>query len=331
MRRKFSLFLMISIVLVFVTSCGNANKTKKYSVGGGSVGGNFYLMGGGVANTLNNYINDKYVYSAETTGGSSANLVMLQDGNAEFGIYMTASIAEAIEGKAKWTDGKSFDKLRGGIALYPSWLTIYTLKSSGITKLEDLNGKVVGLGSKGMAMDSVFREFLEKRGIKPSQIHNDGHSATATAIDNGIVDAAILFSYPPFASISELESTKDLAFVELTEEEQKELVDTYSFYTASDMPGGSYKAAKDDIRSISEWNMLVTSKDVPEEDVYIAVKILLEHQEDMIAVHGSAKYMTAENILNYNIPLHTGVIKYLEEKEIDIPEELLPEEYNKNK
>ncbi|QQK08755.1 TAXI family TRAP transporter solute-binding subunit [Miniphocaeibacter halophilus] len=329
MKRKCSLFLLVVLLLFSVTSCGKSSNTKKYSVGGGSVGGNFYLMGGGVANTLNNYINDKYIYSAETTGGSSANLVMLQDGNAEFGISMTASIAEAIEGKAKWTDGKSFDKLRGGLALYPSWLTIYTLKSSGIETLDDLNGKVVGLGSKGMAMDSVFREFFESRGIKPSQIHNDGHSATATAIDNGIVDAAVLFSYPPFASISELESTKDLNFVELSEEEQKELVDTYSFYTASDMPGGSYKAAKDDIRSVSEWNMLVTSVDVPEEDVYIAVKTLLEHQDDMLAVHGSAKYMTPENILNYNIPLHLGVIKYLEELGIEIPEELLPEEYNK--
>ncbi|MEG2958622.1 MAG: TAXI family TRAP transporter solute-binding subunit [Oscillospiraceae bacterium] len=300
---------------------------SKYSMASGSVGGNFYLMGGGAAQVLNKYAPEYFNFTSETTGGGSANLSMLQDGSAELGVAMCSSLYEAMQGNADWTGGVKHDKLRGALALYPSWLTIYTMKGSGIKSMADLNGKIVGLGSKGAAMDAIFRKFFEENNIVPKQIHNDGHGATATAVGNGVIDAAILFSYPPFAAISELESTNDLAFIPLTADEQKYFTDKYDFHTASAMPAGSYKATTEDVPSISEWNMLVTSSDVPEDDVYMMIKTLCEHQDDMIAVHSSAKYMTAENTLNFNIPLHAGVVRYLKEVGIEVPAKLIPPEY----
>lgn len=299
----------------------------KYSMASGSVGGNFYLMGGGIAQVINNALPNYFMFTSETTGGSTANLTMLQAGDAELGIAMTSSMFEASEGAVEWTNGQPLDKLRTGLALYPSWVTIYTLKSSGITTLEDLNGKIVGLGSKGMAMDSIFRQFFQDQGITPKQIHNDGHAATAAALGDNVIDVAILFSYPPFASISELESTKDLSFISLTDDEIKYFTDKYNFYTPDAMPGGSYKGAPDPVEGISEWNMLVTSSDVPEENVYLMVKALIENQGDMILVHPSAEYMTAENTLNSNIPLHAGTVRYLKEQGIEVPPELIPPEY----
>lgn len=299
----------------------------KYSMASGSVGGNFYLMGGGIATTINKHLPKYFMFTSETTGGGTANLTMLQNGDAELGIAMTSSTFEAQQGEVEWTGGKSLDKLRTGLALYPSWLTVYTTKESGITSMKDLNGKIVGLGSKGMAMDAIFRQYFEDQGITPKQIHNDGHAATATALGNGVIDAAILFSYPPFAAISELESTKNLSFIALTDDEVKYFTDKYNFYAADEMPGGSYKSAPDPIKGVSEWNMLVTSSDVPADNVYLMVKALCENQEDMIIVHSSAKYMTAENTLHSNIFLHAGTVRYLKEVGVDVPAELIPPEY----
>jgi TRAP transporter TAXI family solute receptor len=299
----------------------------KYSMAGGSVGGNFYLMGGGLAQTINKHLPQYFLVTSETTGGGAANAGMIQRGEAEFGIVMTSSLFEAMQGEVKWTDGVKHEKLRGAAALYPSWLTIYTLKSSGIKSMKDINGRIIGLGSKGMAMDSIFRQFLDDQKIVPKQIHNDGHGATATALGNGIIDAALLFSYPPFPAISELESTKDLFFVPLNAEEQKSLTDKYSFYVADKMPAGSYKGTTEDVPGVSEWNMLVSSSDVPADMVYLVVKALFENQEDMIAVHPSSKFMTPQNNLNFNIPLHAGAVRYLKEVGVAVPERLIPPEY----
>jgi TRAP-type uncharacterized transport system substrate-binding protein len=61
--------------------------------------------------------------------------------------------------------------------------------------------------------------------------------------------------------------------------------------------------------------------------VYLVVKALFENQADMIAVHPSSKYMTAKNNLNFNVPLHAGVIRYMKEVGIDVPARLIPPEY----
>jgi TRAP transporter TAXI family solute receptor len=301
----------------------------KYSLAGGSVGGNFYLMGGGLATTINSHLPQYFLFTSETTGGSTANITMLQKGDAELGIVMTSALSEALKGEVPWTGGVKHDKLRGAVPLYPSWYTMVTLKNSGIKTLRDLNGKRVGLGSKGAALDSIFRQFLADNNIVPSQIHNDGHGATAQALGNGVIDAALHFSYPPFAAIAELESTKDLYFMPLTQAEQDALVKKYDFYSRGGLPAGSYKGITEEVLGVSEWNLLATSVDVPEEHVYLIVKTLFENQADMIAVHSSSKYIAPEFEENFNIPLHVGAIRYLKEIGVNVPDRLLPPEYKK--
>lgn len=299
----------------------------RYSLGTSSAGGNFYLVGGGIATILNNALPGYFVMTAEETGGSTANLTTIQSGDMELGIAMTSSLKEAADGKADWTGGP-MDKIRGMVALYPSYMTIYTLKSSGIHSLKDFNGKIVGLGSKGAAMDSVLRAAFDQMGIKPSVIYNDGHSATASAMADGQVDAAIVFSYPPFPSVAELEATKDLTFIPLSPDEQKQLTDMFPFYTASTMPAGSYKGATEDVPTVTEWNMLVCSKDVPEDYVYLMTKTLLENNPKLVEIYKGMESCTADNISNYNIPLHPGTIRYLKEIGVNVPDRLIPPEYH---
>ena len=299
----------------------------RYSLGTSSSGGNFYLVGGGIATILNNSLPDYFVITSEETGGSTANLTMIQNGEMEVGIAMTSSLAEAMEGTAEWTGGP-MDKVRGMVALYPSYMTMYALSSSGIKNISDFNGKIVGLGSKGAAMDSVLRAAFDKMGVKPASIYNDGHGATASAVADGQVDAAVLFSFPPFAAISELEATQELNFIGLTPEEQKQLTDMYPFYTAATMPAGSYKGATEDVPTVTEWNMLVCSSEVPEDYIYLMTKTLLENNPQLMEIHKSLEYCTAENILNYNVPLHAGTVRYLQEVGIEVPDELIPPEYH---
>lgn len=298
----------------------------RYSLGTSSAGGNYYLVGGGAATIINNTLPDYFVITAEETGGSSANLTMIQAGEAELGISMTSSLAEAWEGEVEWTGGK-MDKIRGLAPLYPSYLTMYTLASSDVHTLTDFNDKVIGLGSKGMAMDSVFRASFDEMGIKPSSIFNDGHSATASAVGDGQLDAALIFYYPPASAISELEATQALRFIGLTEEEQAFFTEKYPFYSADVLKAGSYKGMTEDINVISEWNMLVSSSEVSQEYGYIMAKAIFENNPAFIELHKSLMYATPENSLHFNVPLHAGTVQYLKEVGVEVPADLIPEEY----
>lgn len=302
---------------------------ERFSAAGGSSGGNFYVVAAGIASYLNQQLPEYFNFTSEETGGGTANLIMIQDGEAEIGVTMTSSLEEAALGEAEWTNGRKLDKLRGLVPLYPSYMTIYGLTSTGATTLSDLSGKVVGLGSKGAAMDSVLRDAFGKLGITPSSIFNDGHGATATAVGANQVDVAVLFSLPPFAAIAELEASKDLTFIGLNEEEQKFLCDNYSFYSPATMPAGSYKGVTEDIPTVSEWNMLVTSCDVSEDYVYLITKTLLENNGALQEYYTGLSYVTAENEMNFNCPLHAGTVRYLVEQGIEVPDALIPPEYTK--
>ncbi|MDR0823312.1 MAG: TAXI family TRAP transporter solute-binding subunit [Endomicrobium sp.] len=330
--KKTKVVLSIALAIAFAVFAVAAptkapQKVRKYSVAGGSIGGNFYVMGAGIAQILNNHAGKDFLFTAEATGGGTANATMLENGQAELGIVMTSSLYESLQGSASWTGGKKYSKLRGVAAIYPSWLTIYTLKSSGIKSLKDFKGKRIGLGSKGAAMDSIFRDFLKEQKIVPAQIHNDGHGATATALNNGVIDAALLFSYPPFPAIAELESSKELYFVPLTASEQNALVKKYPFYSKDAMPVGSYKGATKNVDGVSEWNMLVSSSDLSADEVYLITKTLFENQKDLIAIHKSGQFLTPQNALKFNIPLHAGTIRYLKEVGVKVPQNLIPPEY----
>lgn len=338
------LAIVLSLMIVFsLTACSGKNEVgeptkdnnnvsapsspKKYTIGGGSIGGVFYIVAGGISTLINKHLPEYFMCTVENTGGGSANLRLIQSGDLELGIAMTSSLYEAYEGKAEWTGGAKHEKIRTVLALYPSWLTVYTKANSGIKTMKDLNGKIVGLGTKGMPMDSVFRDFFKANNIIPKQIHNDSHAATAKALRDGAIDTAILFSYPPFPAISELETSIDLRFIPLTEEEQTYLVEKYNFYKKDELPAGSYKGAPEPVSGVSEWNVLASSSDVPADDIYLIVKTLCKNQEEMLAVHPSTKHMTAENTLNSNIYLHAGTVRYLKEIGIDVPPELIPPEY----
>jgi TRAP-type uncharacterized transport system substrate-binding protein len=85
----------------------------------------------------------------------------------------------------------------------------------------------------------------------------------------------------------------------------------------------SAKGATKDVAGVSEWNMLVSSSDL----AYLITKTLFENQADIIAVHKSAKYMTPQNTLKSNIPLHAGTVRYLKEGGVKVPKNLIPPEY----
>ena len=96
---------------------------------------------------------------------------------------------------------------------------------------------------------------------------------------------------------------------------------------AGNMPAGSYQGVTDDLPVVFVLNVLCTSSDVPEDYVYLITKTLMENNPPLVEVYKGLTNVTPENTLNFNCPLHAGVVRYLEEVGIEVPQELIPAEY----
>jgi len=297
---------------------------ERLSIGTSTVGGQFYLVGGGWASMINSKLSDGYDIAAEVTGGSNANIVMIETGEIEFGTMLNSSAIEGYTGSAAWTNNVEHTKLRSMFPMAPYAMTIFTLESSGVKTMSDLTGRKVGLGSAGAGVDTIARDVFEVLGITPSEIHNDAWTPTVQAVANGIIDVAITFQNPPWPALLDLEATRQLHFVAMTEEEVTKVTDAFNFLASGFIPKGAYQGAVENVRTVSNWALVAVSADLSEDSAYELAKATFENLDDLVAVHKSCEYILPENALNLTVPLHPGVIKYLNEKGITVPERLIP-------
>jgi TRAP transporter TAXI family solute receptor len=301
------------------TEAAGSRGVLKYSVGTSSVGVLMYVMGSGWANIINAKVPDKFFLTAETTTGNVQNLAMLESGEIELTTNGVMTVEEAYGGKAAWTQGKAFVKARAVFPLNVMLLTAITIKGTGIQTLSDLTGKIVGLGNKGGAVDGVIQTVFAEQGIKPRQIHNDGHAATISALSDGQIDAFITFQMAPAPTIVELQASREVVFIKFSPGDLATIGRIIPSMVQNVIPANSYKGVAEDIPTMSDNSLVITSADIADDIVYDLVKTTFENIDELRQLHASIKDLGPERVKDIRIPFHPGARKYYEEIGITLP------------
>jgi hypothetical protein len=121
----------------------------------------------------------------------------------------------------------------------------------------------------------------------------------------------------------ELQTTKEIQFIDLTEEDRAVMKRVSPSLSDSVIPAGSYKNMKNDILSVSDWKMMYCSVDVPEEIVYELVKATYERYKDMVALHPALVDVTAKNAISIPVLYHDGAIRYYKEIGLKVAEPII--------
>lgn len=324
----------MALALVLVAGCGSSSSApasqgdsssaseskaelQSFSAACSASGGAFNVVGTGWCTVMNKVFNGVYAFTAETTGGATANTSLIETGECQFGFGGTSSTYEAYNASADWTGGQKLVKSRVMWPMYSQSLTCFALSSSGITSWSDLEGKTVGLGAKGGGIDSILRQLLPAMGIT-CNYHNDTYTNEISAMKDGTIDAMVTMAAGAWPSLSELEATNEVNLLALTDEQCDIIIKMMPYYSKSAIPAGTYKCNADkDIQSCAQWAFAICSVDVDEETVYNLVKATFENYDDMIAVYaGLANGLKLENIPNMPFVFHDGAIKYYQEQGI---------------
>lgn len=346
MRNKKTLWVLISLLLMvslMVGGCGKSDKpaeqtpaadttqqtagATRISLGTASIGGVYYVYGAGVAQVLTKHVPNLEV-GAEVTGGPVVNIGLIQSGKIQMGLTTDSTASEAYNGK-DWANNTKYDKIRAIVPMYPSGLQIFAIKGKGFTKLQDYNGKIVGLGPAGGTVDVVGRNIMNVLNIKPSKIQNLGWSDTIGNMKDLLVHGAMDVGGFPHPSRQELEATHEIEWIELSAEDKAKVQAAYPYYLDGVIPAGTYKTMTKDYNTLFIWNEVICDKDMSEEMVYNITKAILENNEELKLSHSSAKDTLAENVSKITIPLHPGAIKYYLEKGIKLSDNQYPPEYKK--
>ena len=299
-------------------------RTTFISIGTGGTGGIYYPYGGGVAEIWSKYVPGIKAV-AEVTGGSVENVKLAHKGETVIGEVMGDVALAGYNGLSKFK-GKKHHILAMAV-MYPNLLQMVTLKSSGITNIEQIKGKKISSGSPGSGTNFMTEAVFKAVGV-PLDSYKDSRlsfTESANALRDGTIALGSWVVGPGTSSIMDLATTHAVHILSLTPEQIQKVLAANKTYSAAEVVEGVYRGVEDPVSTIGVWNVMICQKSLDTDMIYKLVKALYVHIDYLKKIHPSATYTTPENAVTYSpIPLHPGTIKYLREKGIAVPANLIP-------
>ena len=319
MRRKnWNWVFWVVILGIFIVGMGDSlaadlkvDKSKwpkSVFIGGGTTGGIYQLISGGFLKVF-----DELGVSATTgiTGGPVPNVILVSEKKAHFSFTTMAALDECWEGKGV-AKGKKYQNVRVVAPLFVSYLQFAYLPNKGIQKVQDLGGKVVGLGPRGASGDLLGRTYFEIAGIKPSRIVSASYSDTHNMMKDGLVDALGADAAERHPAIMEVFNTMKGRVMGPDPQDIPKLVEKNPVLVGGTIPAETYKDHPA-IPSVKNWTVLLADSQLPEDFLYETVKKIFERKSTLVLTHSALNQISYEGAAEIVLPFHPGAYKFYQD------------------
>ncbi len=309
------LTLLVSFVIAPVSGFAKSDKLDTITFGAATVGGFWYVLAGAYGDALNKY-NGTVVNVIQ--GGSIANIKGLDQDMFQMGFSNGQTVPEALEGKTAFP--KPVETIATIAGLYQNVFFVVVPGNSDIKTIKDLKGKVISPGIKGYSGELAFQSILKANGMSYDdlgKVQYVGTSDGANLMRDGHVDALLGMLNQPNSSIQELDSTLrgGIRLIPLDESTIKALQKENPGYLNYTIKSGTYQTVKEDIPTVSASTQLLVRKDLPEDFVYDATKVLIENEKNWKQLSTTMKDFDGKLAVESAVgPMHPGAVKYYKEK-----------------
>jgi len=322
--RTISLLAIAALVALAISGCKGKSKADKLSFGGGPTGGTFGHFANAISLMLSKQM--KKDVSSEGTGGSAANLKMINSGSLSFGIVYSGDAYLGRQGKLA-KDANKYTDVQAVSFLYGAPAQLVALKSSKINSPMDLVGKKVAVGNAGsgaaLSAERYFKALKIWDKIKPQFL---GYSAAASALKDGHVAAFWVIVGYPNSSIIEVATVENIVILDLVDAGEKGgFFKEFLFYAKTELPANTYKGQTKAVKTFMDVALWAASSKVSEQVVYDALKIVYSEAglKTMVTAHTAAKAMSLKSgIDGIATPMHPGAKKFWKEQNLTITKDM---------
>lgn len=326
------LMLIAATLLAMAAGCSTQKETGQPSgeepkkqpmaivIATGSVTGTYYPIGGAIANIINNNV-ENVTATVESTGGSVANIRMINNGEVLLGIVGSSSSHLVYNGMPPY-EKEPAKNIRAIGALFPETYQAIVRKDSGMATVSDLKGKKVGVGAAGSGTEVIGKEILKEHGItyedmKPEYL---SFSECVTALQDKNIDCGVIFAGAPTASVMDIATSIDINILDLSPDllndkaRLEEFLKNNPYFSMVTLPAGMYKGVEREVKTVATPCLLATSADADEELIYQITKSMYENLAEIEKAHAQGKNIKLETALDgVPIPLHPGAERYFKE------------------
>ncbi len=310
-------------LLVFFLACGGGGDAGDAASGGpqflsmgtAPVGGAFPVVGGAIAEVLNeNRGENEWRVQPRGTKGSQENIRRLVRGELQLALSNSAISYFAVLGESGWE--QSYD-IRAVATLAPNIATFVTKTDSGVMRMGDLAGRRAMVGVAGAGFEMFVEPLLAAHGVTYddfTQVYGT-QSGAVDMLGDGSIDAAFLGGAVPTGAVTQASSTYDIRFVPFDEERRQQLAADYPFFQLATIPADAYSDLSEDYPGLNVGSMhLITSADADEELVYRITKTLWDNRQSVADKHPAGRAINEANVARYTgTPFHPGAERFYRE------------------
>ena len=329
MKKLLAVFLGLMLVFCFAACGGNEggseNGNESWSEGGeaavidndlrfvtGGESGTYYAFGSVIAQHATNNAGVNIV--GLVGNGSQANVMELEDGNAELAFCQTDVMAYAYEGTNLFADTGAVDCFSTVAALYAEQVQVVTLDPN-IKTIADLAGKNVSIGSAGSGVYFNALDLLNAYGLSEADIIPTYQSFgdSADSLKNGQIDAAFIVSGAPTTAVTDLSATKHVYLVGLDDEHVEQLLATSPYYTKYVIPAEVY-GLDEDVTTVAVGAVILARDNVSEDAIYALTADIFDNAPDLLTSHAKYGEVNMEFGASVtSVPYHPGAARYFSE------------------
>ena len=298
------------------SSGGSEVDSRTYHIATGALGAYNYTLYAGVSDLIDKEYPGKYTISLDAATGSTEMARLVTMGDADFGTSSLDDIIDCYNGVNDF-EGLPSGKLRFLYNTGGSGPTCHVVlpPDSPVNTVADLAGKKIGV-TVGY-MDKYMRYMLAEAGLNEGD-YEVSYLAIAdicNGIKDGTLDAGFYSTPHPLTSFTDLAVTSGMKLLNVGDELVDKLIEKYPFFHKVIVPGGTYQGNDEDVVTFTAYTCWVCNDSVPEETVYEWLRVILADPDRLAEIHPNAANIKLETaLLDRNIPLHPGALRYYQEQ-----------------
>lgn len=331
---KMKSFVVSLGIFALIATSLQAKGEQKYLIATASTGGTYYPVGVGIATIASLKLAKKHklTFSAITSAGSGENIDMLDKNEVNFAILQGLFGSMAWQGKAKY-EGKKKENLRSITMLWQN-VEQFTIdkeyaKTGNIMDLKNLYGKAFSIGGRNSGSRVSAETIMDALGVEYGKMNIQylGYTPSSTALQDGKVKGMNTPAGTPTSAVTNAHATigaKNIEVLNFSKEDLAKIDAHYPVWTPFTIKADTYPGQEKDINTIAQPNLLVVTKDTPEETVYLLTKTIYENLPFLNTVHKATQAMSLEKAIDgLPMPLHPGALKFYKEKGLKVPDRLV--------
>ncbi|OMP68442.1 TAXI family TRAP transporter solute-binding subunit [Domibacillus epiphyticus] len=251
-------------------------------------------------------------------GGGVANVVAINGGQGEIGFSQAMPTVDGVAGNPPFKE--KTENVQYVASLFPHITQIVVLKDSGIKSVEDLKGKTINVGQKGLLTEEVARRILESYDMSYDDMGSVQNLSFADAVEqmkDGRIDLMFWTVPLPFSVLTDLSQSKDMELLSLPDEKIEELTKQNKGLVKTTIPKGVYKGVDHEVQTIQSPLVVIANKNTPEDLVYEFTKTLHDNLEEFKNIDPALESVNQEDLTaDIGVPFHPGAETFYKEQQL---------------